>query len=121
MHHDVRQIAFRAPRVDLADIRMANLGGRPGFAKEPGAETGRHAVRVRHFDRDFAFQFGIKRAIDTAEGSFAEHSANLEATESLRYSRRRGEGARRGPRTGLTFAVRFRIGARCGFASWVVG
>jgi len=59
--------------MDSANIRMIQRGGGPGFAEEP--LSGVRIVdrfRVQHFDRDFAFEFGVKRQENFAHATRAQ-------------------------------------------------
>ena len=59
--------------MDSANIRMIQRGGGTGFAEEP--LSGVRIVdgfREQHFDRDFAFEFGVMRQEDFAHAARAQ-------------------------------------------------
>ncbi len=63
-HHEVDEIVALFDRVDRNDVRMIQLRGRLGFAKESLSDVGAETELGRqHLDRDLALQPSVARAI----------------------------------------------------------
>src|SRR5439155_17846934 len=56
---------------DADDVDVPNPGERATFTHQALGHTRVGDVRVKNLDRDLALEFGIPRAVDVAEASFA--------------------------------------------------
>ena len=91
LHHEVGGVALDAGVVHGHDVRVAQRGGDPGLALEPG-RTGlvRHPVQVDRLDRHLAPEHGVGRAPHLAHATAADRRVeDVPARESSPLRRHR--------------------------------
>ena len=82
LHRDVMDVINLVDIIHRTQIRMIQIGSRPGFAVEAGNHLGIGVpVNLREFESHLTFQLRIPSQINTAHAPFTQAGENLVASK----------------------------------------